>query len=706
MENGIFKINGRHVKLKGVNRHDSNPYRGYAVTMEDMLEDLRQMKRLNVNAIRTSHYPDDPRFLKLCGALGFYVMDEADIEAHGCGSRHEKCVAEDTGFTAESPDFAPQYQSRIQRLYHRDKNSTAVIIWSLGNESGYGINLEKSGEWLKMMDPSRLVHCESLIFNRKDSPVHGECLDMVSRMYPHPDWVKDEYPQSGDPRPLVLCEYSHGMGNSPGDLKAYWDIFYSSERYMGGFVWEWCDHAVYGGKTMDGRDIFLYGGDFGEIIHDGNFCVDGYVGPDRTLKSSCFELKKVYQPVRVTQESGQVFRITNLYDFQSLDGLCCTGHYLLDGEETDQRCFSLLTISPHDSVTVEIPWTGLENRSSSVVFTFTLQEDTWWAKAGEEVAFEQISLSQAPCRPVFPSSRQTLGISERNGGVYIQGESFELAFSKATGMLRELSKQGRNLLSGESQLKIIRPFLDNDRYVRDTWVANGYKAAKPMARNFAIIRRDDSVEVSCECQVAAPAKEPFVRGKLCWTVYGNGSIGFSYSGTKGESVDFLPLFGMTVPLRKGFQQLTYLGYGPHECYWDKCLSVQKRVYHSAVEKEYVPYIRPSECGNHMDVDYVVLQDSGQGIFVRIDAVDRCFEFSALPYSGEQITRTAHSYQLTAEDAVFLNLNYRQTGVGSGACGPYTLPAFLFRDKEFRFAFLMSFGDMGKSSDIGGEIHGD
>ncbi|HBR31494.1 MAG TPA: beta-galactosidase, partial [Clostridiales bacterium] len=269
-EKGVLKLNGKSIKLKGVNRHDSDPVLGYSIDMEHMRRDLMIMKRHNVNAIRTSHYPNDPRFYGLCGEMGFYLIDEADIEAHGGGTHIPGCDYRQMSYITLLPEWEPLYADRIRRMVERDKNQSSVIIWSLCNESGYGVSLANGAKWIKRTDNSRLIHCESYNHRLTTTEIDDDDIDLVSQMYSSIEKIKQSFLDNNDEkRPFMLCEYSHAMGNGPGDLNDYWNLFNSTERICGGFIWEWCDHAIYKGKTDDGRDIFLYGGDFGEDVHDG-----------------------------------------------------------------------------------------------------------------------------------------------------------------------------------------------------------------------------------------------------------------------------------------------------------------------------------------------------------------------------------------------------------------------------------------------------
>ncbi|UUZ89603.1 DUF4981 domain-containing protein [Paenibacillus sp. P25] len=409
IKDGVFLVNGQAVKLKGVNRHDSHPELGQTVPLNHMIQDLNLMKKHNVNTIRTSHYPNDPRFLDLCDEYGFYVIDEADLECHGIGSAESWAEGAFHKLSA-NPDWREAFVDRAVRMVERDKNHASVIIWSMGNESGYDVNHIAMAEWTKERDASRPVHYEGAAPRYNGNP-DVNCLDMESQMYASVDYIREYAEDEARKKPLFLCEYSHAMGNGPGDLKDYWDVIYKYPKLMGGCVWEWCDHGILT-QTADGVPFFAYGGDFGDKPNDGNFCIDGLVSPDRKPHTGLLELKKVIAPIRIEAEdlaAGRL-KVTNLYDFIDLRHVDILWKVENDGETAAQGYLETLELGPRGSQTVTVPYQSPASAEGRYFLTLScrMKEETRWSEAGYEITFEQFELPAAHTKaaaaagPVMP----------------------------------------------------------------------------------------------------------------------------------------------------------------------------------------------------------------------------------------------------------------------------------------------------------------
>ena len=679
---GALLVNGVAVKLKGVNRHDSHPDLGHYTPVEHMVRDLMQMKRHNINAIRTSHYPNTPEFLSLCDRYGFYVVDEADLETHGIAVKSETALTDD-------PAWRDAYLDRVQRMVERDKNHPCVIFWSMGNESFMGQNHIAMAEWAKRRDPSRLVHyegaCRGCLENGKDH----HSLDVVSRMYPPVDWCRQYCESDSDMRPLFLCEYSHAMGVGPGDLKEYWDVIYSSPKFAGGCVWEWCDHTVRQ-KTPDGKEFFVYGGYFGETPNDGNFCCDGLNFPDREAHTGLKEYKKVIQPVHVEAEDlacGRL-RVTNRYDFSDLSGLEMTWKIRCDGKTLRQGRREVAA-QPHESVPVELgyslPASGRGEYYLDV--SFMQKYDTDWEPAGYEVAYEQFRLPVALAAPEQPDAYGPVEVAEEDGRLRIAGENFTYVFSTVSGSFESLKTGGVEMLAGMPKLSVWRAPTDNDRNIKTEWRKERLDTA--FTRVYSC-RADepagDRVAIRVSCAHGGKSVEPALRAQIVYTVFGSGEVRVETQADVRKNLTHLPRFGFEFLMPAGSEYLQYFGMGPQENYTDMCRSARMGRYHSTVDEQYQPYIMPQETGNHTGVRWAAVYDnSGRGIvFKGADS----FHFSALHYTAEDLDRADYTKDLVRRGETVVHIDYRQDGVGSNSCGPALNPAYAFDEKHiaFRFAF--------------------
>lgn len=675
---GVFRINGQAIKLKGVNRHDSHPELGQTVPVEHMRLDLDLMKQHNINTIRTSHYPNDPRFLELCDEYGFYVVDEADLECHGV---HH---AGDFHMLTKDPAWGEAFVDRAIRMVERDKNFGCIVIWSLGNESGYGVNHRAMAEWVHGRDRSRPVHYEGA------APHYGgdenvEELDMESRMYASVEYIEQYAQDESQRKPLFLCEYSHAMGNGPGDLKDYWDVIYKYPKLMGGCVWEWCDHGIQQ-WTEEGQPYFAYGGDFGEQPHDGNFCLDGLVSPDRKPHSGLLELKQIIAPVWIEAESSaqNEYRVYNRYDFIDLSHLILVWKVEQQGRLVEQGEFGLSDIPAQGSAVVRIPHAAPAGSSYVLTVSCVLAEATSWSPRGHEVAFAQFMLSED--QPVtVPAERSARSILVQTDGdrVSLSGADFRHVFNVYDGVFEEITMQGVPLITAPTTFSIWRAPTDNDRNIKREWVNEGYDKATMKVYEASLVEvTDASATIKVQFSLGSYIKKPYLRGEAVWKVDGSGQISLQVEASVREELVHLPRFGLRLTMPAGMEQVKYYGYGPHESYVDKRHSVRKGLYAMPVDAMFEPYIMPQENGSRYGTRWASVTNlQGMGMML---TSDEGFSFNASHYTPEDLTEATHHHKLVRRAETIVHLDYKMGGVGSNSCGPELLPKYRFDEKQIAF----------------------
>ncbi len=677
---GIFKINGAAVKLKGVNRHDFNPKNGYVCSVENMTDDLYKMKQHNINTVRTSHYPNDPRFLELCDRIGMYVMDETDLEVHGI------CYVEDKFNISDNPDWEAAYLDRVIRMVERDKNRPCVFSWSMGNESRYGCNFLSMLSWCQHRDPSRITHYEGAFDDKIIKELGPNVLqfldgpDILSCMYPPLSFCSEVLEKKN--MPFFLCEYSHAMGNGPGDTKDYWDIIYSHPRFMGGCVWEWFNHGLFGGKTPDGKDKYLYGGDYGEKYHDGNFCVDGLIQPDGTPTPGLVNYKYVIAPVKIEAvdiASGE-FKITNLYDFLFLSRL--QGYYEITRYGEVIKCgeLPLMTTPPRGSDTVKIDYPELSGICHIRIF-FKWACSSESVPYGLELASQQFeifkeaeSLTAPICaRPTVLAEKQTLTVS---------GEHFKYTFSKKHGVFTSLKVADKELLSEPLSLNAYRAPIDNDMHL-DFYADTGLNDLMMHWNSVDYEVLSKSIKISAYFVLCAPTKIPAVSGRCSYEINGCGKIKISCSANiENEKIKFLPRFGFRAIMPKSYNMLEYFGKGPFDSYVDMQQSSYVGRFRSPVEEQYTHYVKPQDNGTHTDTLWCAVTDKGgNGLLVKNDTG---FDFSCIPYRQEVLATTPHDFELPEIQETVLCFDYMHSGVGSSSCGPEIQPKYTLNQRSFTF----------------------
>lgn len=680
IKQGRLLVNGTAITLCGVNRHDTHPDLGHTTPRAHMLRDIVLMKRHNINCVRTSHYPNDPYWLDLCDEYGLYVIDEADLEAHGFG-----LDGGDWSELSKNPDWREAYVDRAERMVQRDKNHPSVIIWSLGNESGYGPNHHAMIDAIRALDPGRPIHYESA---GGDEDYAG--LDMVSKMYTDVPGLIAEGQKTDDPRPFFLCEYAHAMGNGPGSLKEYWETIDLYPRLLGGCVWEWADHGIRQ-WTAEGKEWFGYGGDFGDTPNDGNFCIDGLCSPDRVPHPALLELKKVIAPVTaeaVDLQAGTV-RVRNRYDFSTLDHLAASWRLVRDGETVQSGTLALPEIKPGADAVLTVPYTRPSSGDAWLDITFSLASDTRWATRGHEIAWAQLALptEAVPASLLTLAEMPPLAVVEGER-LTITGENFRLGFDRTTGALTDWQYQDTPLLVSGPALSVWRAPTDNDVRMAAAWRRAGLDRLTSRTFSVAWEQTDrQRVSVTVKTRLAAVSMRPAFSVTYSYTIYGSGDVLLETGVTPLRELPPLPRLGVEMTLAPGFDQFMWDGLGPHESYPDRRESVKRGVYSGTVAEQFQNYIRPQENGNKSDVRWAALT-SGRGMGLLVSA-QPLLNVSVHHYTAQDLTAAQHTYDLTPRPETILHLDYAQSGLGSQSCGPGPQPQYLLQPSEVRFAVRLT-----------------
>ena len=676
----VVCLNGKPVHFRGVNRHDSDPVTGFAISMEQAKKDLLIMKQHNINAIRTSHYPNSPWFYQLCDRYGFYVIDEADNESHGVNelvvgkSDWEYTMRMWMSVIADSPDWIEPIVDRAQRLVSRDKNRPCVLIWSMGNEGGYGRAFEAALKWTKEADPTRLTHYEGAQYTSLKRDDDFSNLDLYSRMYPSLEQIEEHLASDPD-KPYILCEYCHAMGNGPGDLEEYYQLFRKHDIMCGGFVWEWCDHAIYKGVAADGRPIYFYGGDHNESTDDGNFCMDGLVYPDRRPHTGLKELKNVQRPARVVAFDQQTGTITleNQLDFLDLkDYIDITWEMSCDGDKIASGFVSQTpSILPHSTGEITLDIAVPQAGRVFLKLSYWRKNASELLPKGFDLGFDEIALKNSDGRnqkslAIKSTGDDTLTVSENDRYITVSAESFEYTFNKLTGMWHQLEKQGRKLLDKEMVLNIWRAPTDNDRNEKNLWIRSWYDKAGARAYTAQWKMIDGAVEIRARVAMVAITIQPILSGEVVWTVLPSGEIHCDIEMDRNMEFTMLPRFGVRMFLPKALSDVEYYGMGPMESYVDKHRAAYHGTFQSSVKDLHEDYLFPQENGSHYDCDHVLL--SGEDIALAV-AGDRPFSFNASLYTQEELTQKRHNFELEECGSTVLCIDAAQNGIGSNSCGP-------------------------------------
>ena len=656
-------INGVSVKLHGVNHHDTSKYRGWCQTDEELRKELELMKELNINCVRTSHYPPTPKFMDFCEEMGFYVVCETDIEAHGFTRRNPNASygydMQDNIWPANTLEWKKEHIERMERMVECYKNYASVIMWSTGNESGHGANHVDMIRWTKKRDASRLVHCEDAC---RKYQIHNS--DVYSRMYLSIPDVERAAVCNDINMPVFLCEYAHAMGNGPGDVYEYNELFDKYPKLIGGCIWEWADHVV----TVDG--VQKYGGDFeGEMTHDGNFCCDGLVFADRSLKAGSLEAKAAYQPMKTTYKDG-ILSVYNRLDFTNLDEYELVYWIERDGVKGEEESISL-SVAPHTWENIAIPYDTCECKLGVYL-------NTELRKAGKTYAVTQHAL---PCTIQIEEKQELAELREDQLNVYASGENFSYVFSKHYGVFASMRVDGEEQLDGRTKLSAFRAPTDNDRKVKDYWaninIWQGENLNKAFTKVYDCKVEDGIIKV--EGSLAGVSRCPVLRYVMTVSIYKDGKVDFSLNGNVRENAFWLPRLGFEFELPKTSNTFIYYGRGPIESYQDMCHWSNIGLYESSAEKEYVNYVYPQEHGNHNEVKMLRI---GKLEFTS----ETGFECNVSKYDTETLYVANHTDELQADGKTHLRIDYKVSGLGSNSCGPELLEKYRLKEKEIQFAF--------------------
>ncbi|MDL2205987.1 DUF4981 domain-containing protein [Eubacteriales bacterium OttesenSCG-928-N13] len=697
IKKGVVLLNGKPIKFRGVNRHDSDPFVGFAVAREELVRDLTVMKQFNINAIRTSHYPNAPLMAELCDEYGFYMISESDVETHGVMdlysggefwmNRDIVDMHEDFARIADDPMFHEAILDRNIHNVMRDKNHAAIVIWSMGNESGYGKNFSDSARWIKEYDPTRLCHYEGSFHASEKRDNDFTNIDFYSRMYPSIADIHEYFKKKDDPRPYILCEYIHAMGNGPGDVWDYQQLIDKYPGLCGGFVWEFCDHAMYMGKTPDGKSKYYYGGDWGEFPHDNNFCMDGLVYPDRTPHTAIMEFKNVIRPLRAEWVSGNQVKISNWLDFLSADQFA-TGRFELtsDGKVVQQGKFELPAIAPHKSATIELPLKMPAKGKVMLRLIYLQKNDLALTKAGHELGFDNLLLRDATVLPKLPAAKSgKLSVQESNTHVVISGAGLRYSFDKTLGTFEELTFGGKNLLTRPMEYNIWRAPIDNDMYVSKLWVEAGYDRILARVYETKVSEKSGGVEIHAKLSLAAPYRQRTISMDARYLVTADGKIDIALNCVKTPEMPFLPRFGLRLFMPKSMHNVSYYGFGPIESYQDKHRASWLGQFETTAMRNHEDYIKPQENGSHWNCDYVTLSDASASLSAISDTP---FGFNASPYTQEELSTKKHNYELVPSGETVVCLDYAMSGVGSGSCGPQLLEQYRFNPSKFNFKLAL------------------
>jgi len=696
VENGCVLINGVAVKFKGVNRHDSDPITGACISKEQMLEDLLLMRQHNINAIRTSHYPNAPIFHKLCDELGFYLINEADIEAHG--SVEASHTTDNNGdysgiaLVANIKEYEKAILDRIDLMISRDINRPSVIFWSMGNESGYSKAFEKAAKFIKSFDNTRLVHYQSMheLEGVEKAINNEETLDVVSTMYSSPEWIGKHFlTDKSERRPLVLCEYCHSMGNSPGDLEDYWKLFYSNDRLCGGFIWEWCDHGIDMGKAKNGKTMYAYGGDYNEPLHDGNFCIDGLVYPDRTPHTGLKEAKNVYRPIRINPiyiDKG-VYEFINSYDFTELSEMLKCRYEVTEGGKViiSDEIDIFLPSKSKKTITIS-KLAGLSGESLFVRFIFTLRNDTYWAKRGFVVGFEQFIL-QKTVRKLTPIElKNQIDFKENMKSIDIIGKNFTYSIDKRKGLFSSMEFNRTRLIEKSMEFNAFRAPTDNDCTVKNDWYKFHLNELITKVYSTDVIKNKDCIEITIHLALGWFAYHNTFDLTNKIYVYNSGQVKIHSNVKVADKRPYLPRFGLRLFMDNSFSDVEYYGYGGYESYVDKHRASYKGIFNQKIWEMHEDYIKPQENSSHFGCEHVKI--GNDKLCLKIES-EKDFSFNASEYSQEELAKKAHNYELEKSGYSILCVDYKQSGIGSTSCGPYLAEEYQFNEKDFNLNFLIS-----------------
>ncbi|OAS14932.1 beta-galactosidase [Paenibacillus oryzisoli] len=686
IKDGLMLINGQRIVFKGVNRHEFCIDAGRVIQIEDMITDIKIMKSFNINAVRTSHYPNNPRWYELCNEYGLYVIDETNLESHGTWSGGQTELLPTT-VPGSIPAWTANVIDRANSMMQRDKNHPSIVMWSLGNEAFGGDNFIKMHDFLREADPTRVVHYEGVV-NWKES---AAATDVESYMYTRPDGLIQYAKKAGPKKPYILCEYSHAMGNSLGGLHLYTELFDRYPILQGGFIWDWVDQSLWQ-TSSDGKKFMAYGGDFGESPHSGNFCGNGLLLADRSITPKLIEAKKCYENIAISEVDGSlgIYHITNKNLFTNLDAYLLLWTIAIEGTVCAEGNMTL-SLAPLDSSEITLDLPKREQLGEAVLtICFVTKRTEKWAEAGHEVAFEQFVLPAVKPVPALVEplmSYNPVQVAVQSGTLRVSGEGFTAAFDTTNGSLYSYKVGGNELLQSGIAPNFWRAYTDNDRGNKQhercaTWRGAGE------ARILQTLRWEtltDRIIVHTAYVLPTTSESAY---SMSYTILGNGAIQIQQKLIPGKNLNEIPEIGIMFNMDGSYSDLEWYGKGPHESYWDRQLSAKLGHHQVKVADQFVPYLRPQECGNKMDVRRAAISNQG-GVTLYLTG-EPIFDLNVLPYTPFELEANDHVYKLPVSDKTVVRINYRQMGVGGDdSWGSKPHPQFLLlADKSYSFSFTL------------------
>ena len=697
IENNIVHFNGKPIIFRGVNRHDSDPVTGFTISVDQMKKDMEMMKQHNFNSIRSSHYPNAPVFYQLCDEYGFFVVDEADNESHGPSEIYYENNEFDNKSRrwneaiSDNPEFNEATLDRVKRCVEREKNRPCIVIWSMGNECAYGCTFEEALKWTKEFDPTRLTHFESARYHSDKRKYDFSNLDLFSRMYP-PFCEIDEYLENNPDKPFILIEYCHSMGNGPGDFEDYFQKFQKEEIMCGGFVWEWCDHGIYKGRAENGKEMYYYGGDHNEDVHDSNFCMDGLVYPDRRPHTGLLEYKNVYRPIRsiAYEQKEQKITFHNYLDFTNAkDYIRMKYEVNCDGCILEEGYLEPFSIEPQQSATVELPVYIPDKGSAFLKIYYYSTKSTKLVPEGHLLGFDEIALKNGDGRNQDVLQRmersgkgkKEIKIDESDSFIFLEGEQFKYCLDKRNGLFTKLVYGGMNQIQRPMEVNIWRAPTDNDMYIKQEWYRARYDKTSVRAYDVEVERQDNTVTVRCHMSMAADTVQKILGLDTTWTIDENGAIGLTMDVKRYPEFPVLPRFGIRLFLNENMDRVQYYGMGPMESYCDKHRAASHGIYSAEVKDLHEDYIKPQENGSHYDCSYVIAESNDYKMEVLSETA---FAFNASIYTQEELTAKKHNFELQPSGNTVLCVDYAQNGIGSNSCGPDLLEKYRLDSTEFEF----------------------
>lgn len=687
MRDHNFRVNGQVILLNGVNHHDYNPKEGRVVTYEQMKDDILMMKRHNINAVRCSHYPANEYFYDLCDEYGLYVIDEADLECHGFE------WVENYTWISDNPSWSKAYVDRSVRMVKRDRNHPSIIMWSLGNESSFGCCFRDAAEAIRDLDQSRLIHYEG--------DDKAEVSDVYSTMYTRLKGLKEiaETDTRGN-KPHIMCEYGHAMGNGPGGLKDYQDMYRKYKRLQGGFIWEWYDHGIY--TEEDGNTYYRYGGNYGDFPTNGNFCIDGLVMPDRTPSPALLEYKQIIAPVEILKVQGTVSELilNNYYDFLTLEHLKLNWQ-VSDGQKVVQEgSVEGLSAKPHESQRITIPcqvFTPEANKDYYLNVSAVLREDAGFAGKGYEISVVQFPMDiRLALREQRPAG-ESLHVTREKQIMTVENQRIKVKFHQVFGQLLSLEKDGEIYLTDGPQMTVYRATIDNDMYKKEDWM-NKYFIQKSSEQTeaFTYEEKDNAVVVTIHKYFGCMNQSWGFECRYEYTIYSSGQMKISLVGKtiqRGKlEPPFLPRIGVVMKAGKNLQHVMWYGMGPGENYVDSRAASRMGIYENTVDGMGTPYVYPQENGHREDVKWFSLDNGETSLLWKMEAP---LGLNVANYSDESLERAAHPWQIEESEDVIVHLDYLQSGLGSNSCGEEQLEEYKVKRQDFSMAFTLDLIPKGK-----------